>query len=696
MLEIISPAGSPEGVIAAVQNGADAVYLGFNDYNARKNAKNFTYGDFGRALEYCRVRGVKTYLTLNTIASDNELPLIAEHAKEACRMGVDAIIVQDLGVMRALRQAVPEIPLHASTRMSIHNLEGAKMAAAMGLKRVIAARELSRKKLAYICRSSPIEVAVFVHGSLCMSYSGQCYMSSITNRHSSNRGLCSQPCRLSYNAIGHDVKHPLSLKDNCLVKYIADLDSIGVNGIIIEGRTKRPEYSAITTGIYSKAAHKGKTPSQEDLRALQKAFSRQGFTDGYYIDRLGSDMFGIRDEDLRTDSVMFATARKNYLNGEYQRVPIRFVSTITDGKRAKITAVDDRKNTAVVYGPIPEPAFYKELTAAILQTQLHKTGGTPFLCAGVKSTVDPGLSLSGSAFNEMRRNLLADILEQRKPVTDRAEGEFVPGEHIPNREDPPVMTVSVMRADQLSKDMVDLCPSVVYIPVTELDFESALLHSFLDNEKITVVAVLPRVIHDNERKRVSEMLIRVLEHGVTDVLVGNIGHIQFARSHGMTVRGDFGLNVLNSETLFALRNLGLKSATLSFELRLAEMREISKPIDTELIVYGRLPLMLTENCVVKNSTGACTCENFSGFIDGQGSVYPIVPEFGCRNLLLNSKKLFMADKRRSTAAVGLWAERLNFTMENALECVAVMKRYMGLSDYEPAGYTRGLYYKGVE
>jgi putative protease len=164
----------------------------------------------------------------------------------------------------------------------------------------------------------------------------------------------------------------------------------------------------------------------------------------------------------------------------------------------------------------------------------------------------------------------------------------------------------------------------------------------------------------------------------------------------MTVRGDFGLNVFNTESLYALRNLGLKSATLSFELRLAEMREISKPIDTELIVYGRLPLMYTENCIVKSTTGACTCNNFSGLVDRQGALYPIMPEFGCRNVLLNSKKLFMADKRRATAALGLWAERLSFTTENALECVAVLKRYMGLSDFEPPGYTRGLYYKGVE
>ena len=696
MLELLSPAGSPEGVVAAVQNGADAIYLGFGDFNARKNAKNFTYDEFGRALEYCRVRGVKTYLTLNTLASDRELPSIAERAKEACRLGIDAIIVQDLGAMRAVRQAAPEVPLHASTQMSVHNLEGVKMAAAMGFKRVVAARELSRKKLLYICRNSPIEIEVFVHGALCMSYSGQCYMSAVIGRRSGNRGLCAQPCRMSYDSGGHAAEHPLSLKDNCLIRHLADLDAIGVKAVKIEGRMRRPEYAAIVTGIYSKVAHKGKTPTQDDLHALQKVFSRQGFTDGYYADRLGSGMFGMREDDDKPDSAILASTRKNYLNGEYQRVPVRFVGTIGIGKRVKIAAIDDRKNTAVVYGPVPEPAFHRALTTAVLQTQLHKTGGTPFLCVGVKGTVEPGLSLPVAAFNEMRRSLLADIHEQRKQVADREEGEFVPGEHVPGCEGPPLMTVSVMKADQLSKEMEELCPAIVYVPVTEFDSESAPLQSLLGNGSIEVVAALPRVIHDNERKKVSEMLSRAAELGVTDALVGNLGHILFARAHGMAVRGDFGLNAFNSETLRVLRDLGIKSATLSFELRLAEVRDMSKPIDTEMIVYGRLPLMITENCIVRNNAEVCTCNSFFGLTDKQGAVFPVVPEPGCRNTVLNSKKLYMADKRRATAEIGLWAERLSFTTENALECVAVMKRYMGLSGDDPTGYTRGLFYRGVE
>ena len=696
MLEIMSPAGAPEGVVAAIQNGADAVYLGFSEFNACPDAENFTFDEFGRALEYCRIRGVKAYLTLNTLALDRELPVIAHQVKEASRYGVDAVIVQDFGVMSAVKDAVPGLPLHASTHMGIHNLEGVKMAAAMGFSRVILARQLSRKKISHICRYSPIEIGIFIHGNLCMGYSGQCYMSALTGSQSSNRGQCSEPCQRDYSTAGHTITYPLSLKDNCLVRYLAELDSIGITGVRIEGQDKRPEYSAIVSGIYSKVAHRGKTSKQDDLRAIMKAFSRHGLTDGFYADRLGPDMFGACEEDEKSDSVMFATARKNYLNGEYQRVPVRFVGTIMTDKRVKIAAMDDRKNTAVVFGPVPEPAFHKDLTVAVLQTQLHKTGGTPFQCMGVKGKVERGLALPISAFDDMRQSLLSDLLEQRKPAPERDEGLFVPSDHVPGYEEPPILTVSVLKVDQLSEELEELCPKLVYIPLVEMDSESPVLRSFLDNKDITVVAVLPRVIHDNERKSVAEMLTGATALGVTDTLVNNIGHIQFARSHGTTVRGDFGMNVFNSETLSVLRAIGLKSVTLSIEMHLNDIRDLSKPIDTELIVYGRLPLMITENCIVKNTTGACTCDSFSGLVDSNGSLLPVVPEFGCRNVLLSSKKLFLADRRRSTSTIGLWAERLNFTTENALECVAVMKRYMGEGDYVPSGYSRGLYYRGVE
>ncbi len=696
MLEILSPAGSPEGVIAAVQNGADAVYMGFGDYNARRNAKNFTSEELKKAAEYCRIRGVKIYLTLNTLVSDRELPAIAEQARIASRFGADAFIVQDLGVLRAVRQAAPEVPVHASTQMSINNLEGVKIAAAMGVNRVVLARELSRKELAYICKHTPIETEVFAHGALCMSYSGQCYMSSVIGRRSGNRGLCAQPCRLNYSTGGHAAEYLLSLKDNCLIDHLEELEKMGVTSIKIEGRMRRPEYAAIVTGIYSRAVKDRKPPTPDDMKALQSAFSRQGFTDGYYTGNQGSGMFGVREEENKGDQVIFATARKNYLNGEYQRVPVRFVGMIQNGEPVKLAAADDKGNRVSTQGVLPEPAFHKEITAATFQTQLHKTGGTPFYCVGVRSVVDSGLSVPTSVINEMRRDLLAELMEKRKYLEPRREGEFVPGNRHLNREDTPFVTVSVMKLTQLSKEMAALKPRILYVPAEELEKDAESLTPFLEDPDITVAVRLPRVIFDSEKKRVTALLEVASGLGIKEALIGNIGHLQYAKSLGFEPRGDFGLNIFNSQTLKTVKDLGFISATLSFELRVEAVRDLSKPIDTELITYGRLPLMLTENCIIRSSSGVCACDNFSGLKDKQGASFPVVQEYKCRNVVLNSKKLFLADKRDITAALGLWAERLMFTTENTHECVSVMKRYLGQGDYEPGTYTRGLYFRGVE
>lgn len=696
MLEILSPAGSPEGVIAAVQNGADSVYVGFGDFNARRNAKNFTTEEFRKASEYCRARGVKIYVTFNTLVSDRELPAIAEQAKIASRYGADAFIVQDLGVLRAVRQAAPEVPVHASTQMSIHNLEGVKLAAAMGISRAVLARELSRKELAYICKYAPIETEVFAHGALCMSHSGQCYMSAVIGRRSGNRGLCAQPCRLNYSTGGHAAEYLLSMKDNCLIDYIEELEKIGVSCIKIEGRMRRPEYAAIVTGVYSRAVKDKKAPTADDMRALQIAFSRQGFTDGYYLDNQGSDMFGVREEEKKGDQIIFATARKNYLNGEYQRVPVRFVGIIKQGEPIKFAAADDKGNNASTQGTIPEPAFHKELTATTLQTQLHKTGGTPFYCVGVRSIVDSGLSVPTAAINEMRRDLLAELLEKRKYLEPRREGEFVPGYRYLNSEEKPVLTVSVLKTSQLSKEMAALKPHILYVPAEEMVKDKQALAPFLEDPDITVAVRLPRVIFDSEKKAVTALLQEVHEMGIREALVGNLGHLQYVKGLGFEARGDFGLNVFNSQSLKTVKDLGLISATLSFEMRMEAVRDLSKAINTELIVYGRLPLMLTENCIIKCSTGVCACDSFSGLKDRQGASFPVVPEYKCRNVVLNSKKLFLADKMDIMAQIGLWGERLMFTTENANECAAVMKRYLKEGDYEPGTYTRGLYFRGVE
>ena len=297
MLELLSPAGSREAVTAAVQSGAGAVYLGFGDYNARRNAKNFTPEQFAETVEYCHVRGVKVYLTLNTLLSDAELPGAAEQVRFASDAGADAVLVQDLGVLDLVRRTAPDLPIHASTQMSVMNLDGVKRAADLGCTRAVLARELSRDQIGYICAHSPIEIEVFGHGAQCMCYSGQCFFSSVIGTRSGNRGLCAQPCRMRYSFPGGEPSNPLSLKDVSMARHLAQLEAAGVHTLKIEGRMKRPEYTALVTKIYKSALRERREPTAAELEQLRTVFSREGFTDGYLLGQKGPQMFGTRQEE---------------------------------------------------------------------------------------------------------------------------------------------------------------------------------------------------------------------------------------------------------------------------------------------------------------------------------------------------------------------------------------------------------------
>ena len=256
MIELLSPAGSPEAVQAAVQNGADAVYLGYGNFNARRNAANFDDNALQAAVEYCHLRGVKVYLTLNTLLSDRELPQAAGLVDRVNRLGVDALLA-------------PDLPLHASTQMTIHSLDGAKAAADLGMTRVVVSRELSRDQIAFLCAHAPVEIECFVHGALCMCYSGQCFFSSVIGGRSGNRGMCAQPCRLNYGW-GSVAEEPLlSLKDMSLAQHLRELDEMGVACAKIEGRMKRPEYVAVVTQVYSNAIREGRNPTRGEQKALE-------------------------------------------------------------------------------------------------------------------------------------------------------------------------------------------------------------------------------------------------------------------------------------------------------------------------------------------------------------------------------------------------------------------------------------------
>ena len=694
MLELLSPAGSMDALRAAVQNGADAVYLGLSSCNARQGARNFTPDELREAVKYCHIRGVKVHLTLNTLISDREMPQAVEVITTAAACDVDAFIVQDLGMVQLCKQIAPHIEIHASTQMSIHNLDGVRQAAKMGISRVVLARELHRDEIAYICRNSPIEIEVFVHGALCMCYSGQCYMSAVIGRRSGNRGQCAQPCRLPYGYGRQENKYPLSLKDNCLLGQIKELEQLGVASIKIEGRMKRPEYVATATRIYREILD-GAPLKRQHVLDLQTAFSRQGFTQDYYTAGPGPDMLGIRTVE-RTSEEFLSNARATYENRENPRVPVRFYALITRRQGCMLAVQDDDGHICKVRGPEPMEATHKPLQLEHLSARLAKTGGTPFICTEVKGVIDEGLTLSAAAINAMRREVLDRLTAVRGRRDPARLGQYTQAFIYPGTGMAPEMTVSVRTVNQLTAALLQAKPAVLYVPLSELAQHPAIVQQVYAETEL--VAVLPRIIWDSEMTKIRRQLDQVYELGVRQVLSGNLGQFSLARSRGFQIRGDFGLNVYNSRSMNWLRGENLVSACASFEMTLPQIRDLSKAVPLEMIAYGRLPLMLTENCIMKNRTGACICQTQkTKLVDRTGEEFPVVKDPGtCRNVILNGKKLYLLDKKQSLSGHGLWALRLQFTTESPAEVSRIVEAWRTGGTFDPGSCTRGLYYRGVE
>ena len=703
--ELLAPAGGQEALVAAVQSGADAVYMGFGAFNARRSARNFSDEEFRAAVSYCHLRGVKVYLTLNTLVTDRELPLLGEEARIASECGVDAILVQDWGVLAALREIIPDVPLHASTQMSLHTLSGVAEAARLGMTRAVLARELNREEIAEICEKSPIEIEAFVHGALCMCYSGQCEMSAVIGRRSGNRGACAQPCRLPYGFSGKADAHPLSLKDANLAPFVPEMQDMGVACLKIEGRMKRPEYVAAVTEIYARLLREHRAPTKDEQKKLALAFSRDGFTEGYYRGVRGREMFGTRPENARWPEDWFSEIRARYEKENLRLVPLALNCTIRAGEPMTLTAEDADGHRVTVTGAVPEAARSRAITAEEVEARLKKTGGTAFSVASCFVTLDDGLAVSAGALNALRREALSQMETLRTAVPERRAFDFVPPTTVKNSADKPLLTVSIHKAEQLSEALVSLAPARLYVPVELLPQID--LTPYLG--KTEFFAVLPRIYRTQDEPILRALLEDAAKKGVTGVSLANLGHLSLVRGLALSLHGGWPLNLYNSAALAFWKEEGLASACVSFELRDAQLRDLSKCLPCEAIVYGRLPLMITENCLNANESGCRyfqqrpvsvpadgACATAPELTDRRGERFPVLRAWGCRSEIENGKILYLADKASDWQSLGFRFAQLRFTAESPEDCVRMLRAYQGESVGAPENITRGLFYRGAE
>ena len=526
--EVLAPAGSTESLTAAVRAGADAVYLGAARFSARAGAKNFGTQELEQAVSYCHVRGVKVYLAVNTLVLDDELPEAVSLLREACVLSVDAVLLQDMGLVRLLRRCAPELRLHASTQTGVHTAAGAKVLYEAGFRRVVLARELSLREMEAIRRECPIELEVFVHGALCMSVSGQCYFSSVLGSRSGNRGMCAQPCRLPFSVPG-GTGHDLSLHDLSLIDRIGELERAGAASLKIEGRLKRPEYVAAATRACRLAADGNPVPPEltEHLRAV---FSRSGFTQGYADGKLGRAMFGVRSkEDVKGATERVLRPLREIYSSEAQRIPVDFTLKISYNEPMLLTASDGGGHSVRAEGSVPEKARSIPADGERCKKQIEKTGGTPFFAKSVVCDVEPGLAVSAAELNRLRREalgMLADARAKRKPVPFKECDPVRPCGHRAG----PMRLRARFSTDELPES-AKRC-ELVYVPYTTDPHRlSCLLESGFH-----AALELPRGlfgIEENVRRR----LELAKSAGITDVWAGNLDGARLAMDVGLDVHG---------------------------------------------------------------------------------------------------------------------------------------------------------------
>ncbi len=636
------------------------MYLGGGSFHARMNADNFgTQEALAEAVSLAHFWGVKVYVTLNTMVYDRELDAALAQAEQAARAGADALIVADAGLASLLHRALPEMPLHASTQMSIHRGDAGKLLADAGFSRMVLAREMPADQIAQAVRESPIEIEAFVHGALCVSQSGQCLFSSLVGGRSGNRGECAQPCRLPFKDHKGKDFYPLSLKDLSLARYVPEIIESGVASLKIEGRMKSPEYVYTVTRIWRELLDAGKGADEAQMLELGKAFSRGGFTDGYYRRRKGEGMLGVRSAEDK-----MASGEVQKFRGIQRKIPIEMFATLAADQPMTLRVVAG-EHSVCASGAVPQAAHTRPITVEQVQASLGKLGATPFVTDAPRVHIEGEVMVAASALNALRREAaeglesvikasLAPAPVQRKAI-DKAHPLGVRSA---------VRTARFLYPEQLTN------ASAAYFDIRYLPL------SIIADQDVPLCngAVLPPVIFPEDTAKIREMLAKVKQKGIAHLLVGNLGHLPLTEGFDFVLHGDFRLNAANNATVCVLEQHGFADVIASAELSAAQLRDLGG--NTAAIVYGRVPLMTLERCINKQAAGCAACtKGKAQLIDRKGVKFPVVREYGHRNLVLNSLPTGMSDKQSALAASGITAQHFLFTVESADEVERVIAAY---------------------
>lgn len=792
-VELLAPAGSADAFYGAVRAGADAVYLAGDRFGARAYAENFTSESLVRCIRYAHLFGRRVYLTVNTLFKEHELTELYDYLAPFYEAGLDAVIVQDMGVLRYIREHFPDLGLHASTQMTLCSGYGASVLKKLGACRIVPARELSLKELEEIRRHTDIEIEAFVHGAMCYSYSGQCLFSSILGGRSGNRGRCAQPCRLPYSVAGErDIKgecYPLSLKDMCTVEHIPALIRAGIDSFKIEGRMKKPEYAAGVTAVYRKyidryydidryyelrrelspdEAASAYRVEEEDLRRLSCLYNRGGAGDiqrckdrpqtGYYFRKNGREMVTLDNPAYSgSDGEVLAEIAEKYLDGRI-KLPVTVFAEFQTGKTAMVS-LRWRDISASVSGAEVTAAKNHPITEENVKKQLGKLGDSGFEAADIRAAVSEDAFYPLKQINELRRQAASELeqmiienkfpqMRGRKAVqgpTGNGEEQGRNGADAPLKGgDAPLIghdesgvpysegrewSISLQSMEQMQElqglfgrnpDRYTGMFRRIYIDgdllIQNREHALALCRRISGQGELWIM--LPYILRHEDVEYMERLFALASECGdgtglFAGFLVRSVDELGWlekkdvrgtASSGRLKRRADAGLYTWNSGSLRELTDLGVEGFCLPYELKAAEQRELvycgNALWDFEKIVYGRIPMMVTANCVLRTTD---RCRRGSGeriyLTDRYRKRFPVRRDcLHCMNIIYNSVPLSLHGEilRRGGAAGGNYTKRLDFTLESGAEMRAVLDAFICGQAFPFQEYTTGHEKRGVE
>lgn len=678
--ELLAPAGRWDALCAAVQNGADAVYIGEQSFSARKNATNFTWEEIKKAVRYCHIRGTRVHLALNTLIADSEVKSFEKSVIKAADCGVDALIIQDIGACEIARAVCPQMELHASTQLTACNAYDVEALEKRGFSRIVLSRELSEKEIRHIYDNTDAQLEGFVHGALCISFSGKCLMSSFIGGRSGNRGMCAQPCRQKYS-FGRETGYFLSPRDLCLADEVEKMLRSGITSFKIEGRMKSPEYVATVTSVYRKCLDTLLPLSAEDEERLKKIFVRgDEFTKAYFCGENTPAImnYSISNDNLpsRADEGALKEARASFREGiENKKISVDARLTLKYGHQTELVLCDG-KNTVTVLGDVGEKAQNVALTEERAYTQISKMGQTPFALDNFEFMGEEGATVSVSSLNALRRTASELLCERRAGETKKEIHSFEYLQENKKKYSKQSLCVQVHTAEQLAA--VSLADRVL-VPLSLWD-------SITPDERCCVL--LPQVVLDEEE--CMRTLSKIpLSYGV---YASGIGMLSVIAKTGRKVYADWGANIYNS---IAANEFGkfCEEVTLSPELSLDGIKKINRTADvkTEIICYGYQTVMTSRACLIRGITGKCDCSENVKITDKTGARFVIMGDKETHlNTVLNSRPTFMADKMAEVKKSGADTVRLVFTTEIGTETEKIIKMHLGeIPPEKPAFFTRG-------